>query len=128
MFYIWTIALNCTEYKILCLFRFPKNGIVLYAELYDQGRELLEKESGISTLVPILGLLQVTGEQDVQAAYNSETDNKEQLHKNDERNYVQEYTKHGRLVVYGDSNCIDDSHLQKRMYYRKNVENMKIYP
>lgn len=24
----------------------------------------------------------------------------------------------GRLVVYGDSNCIDDSHLQKCMYYK----------
>lgn len=25
-------------------------------------------------------------------------------------------TMPGRLVVYGDSNCIDDSHLQKCMY------------
>lgn len=105
---------------ILYLFRFPKDGIILYAELYDQGQELLEKESGIPTLVPILGLLQVISEKDVEMAQNDKINNIVQANQNDEKNYVKEQiSTSGRLVVYGDSNCIDDSHLQKCMYYKK---------
>jgi len=90
----------------------------LYAELYDQGQELLEKESGIATLVPILGLLQVTNEKDVEMAHNAKIE--VQADQNSKKNYVKEQTStSGRLVVYGDSNCIDDSHLQKCMYYKR---------
>lgn len=39
---------------------------------------------------------------------------------NNEKNHVKKQTNtSGRLVVYGDSNCIDDSHLQKCMFYKK---------
>ncbi|CAL1681030.1 unnamed protein product [Lasius platythorax] len=108
------------------LIRFPKDGIILYAELHDQGQEFLEKESGTSTLVPILGLLQVTSEKlvsslytAVEAAYNDETNNKASANKNNKENHVKKQTSTmpGRLVVYGDSNCIDDSHLQKSCFW-----------
>lgn len=99
--------------NIVHLFRFPKDGVVLYAELLDQGQELLlEKETGIATLVPILGLLQIASAKD-------ENSNIIQQGKdNEEKDYVKEQTKPGRLVVYGDSNCIDDRSLQKCTYCR----------
>ncbi|XP_071579996.1 membrane-bound transcription factor site-1 protease isoform X1 [Temnothorax nylanderi] len=103
------------------LTRFPKGGIVLYAELYDQGQELLEKESGIPKLVPILGLLQVTSEKNVEMTHNDNINNEvDQADQNDEKQNddVKEQTStSGRLVVYGDSNCIDDSHLQKACFW-----------
>jgi len=98
------------------MFRFPKDGIILYAELYDQGQELLEKEKGTSVLVPILGLLQLISKKDIKESYKDEINN--QIPQA-EKNNVEEQTTSGRLVVYGDSNCIDDSHLQKRMCYEK---------
>lgn len=101
--------------------RFPKDGIILYAELHDQGQEFLEKESGTSTLVPILGLLQITSEK-VASSYDTEVVYKtynEPANKNDKKSYVEKQTNimPGRLVVYGDSNCIDDSHLQKSCFW-----------
>ncbi|KAG5320863.1 MBTP1 protease, partial [Acromyrmex heyeri] len=99
------------------LTRFPKDGIVLYADLYDQGQELLEKKSGISTLVPILGLLQVTNENDVEVAFNVKFHNEIQADQNGEKNVKDQTSMSGRLVVYGDSNCIDDSHLQKSCFW-----------
>lgn len=101
------------------LTRFPKDGIVLYAELYDQGQELLEKESGILKLVPILGLLQVTSEKDIEMAHNDKINNEvDTANDNSEKNHVKKQTStSGRLVVYGDSNCIDDSHLQKSCFW-----------
>lgn len=95
--------------------RFPKDGIVLYAELHDQGQELLEKEKKASALVPILGLLQSTNSEETDESYKNQIDNQTPQ---TERSNVKEQTRStpGRLVVYGDSNCIDDSHLQKRTY------------
>lgn len=102
-------------------YRFPKDGVILYAELQDQGREfLLEKESGTPNLVPILGLLQVTSENAVKVTHNDEThDQVAQTDERQEKNRAKERMSNvlpGRLVVYGDSNCIDDSHLQKCMH------------
>lgn len=103
-------------------FRFPKNGVVLYAELQDQGREfVLEKESGTLTLAPILGLFQVSSENAVDATRNDDDETDDRVGPTDERqekNRAKERTSTtpGRLVVYGDSNCIDDSHLQKCTY------------
>ncbi|XP_011879959.1 PREDICTED: membrane-bound transcription factor site-1 protease [Vollenhovia emeryi] len=100
------------------LTRFPKDGIVLYAELYDQGQELLEKESGVLKLVPILGLLQVTSKKDVKMTHNKINNEIGQADQNDEKHHAKEQTStSGRLVVYGDSNCIDDSHLQKSCFW-----------
>ncbi|EFN76885.1 membrane-bound transcription factor site-1 protease [Harpegnathos saltator] len=105
------------------LARFPKDGVILYAELQDQGREfLLEKESGAPTLVPILGLLQVTNENDVEATHSKGESNDQIVQtdvRQEEKNRAKEQTSTtpGRLVVYGDSNCIDDSHLQKSCFW-----------
>lgn len=89
--------------------------------MYDQGQELLEKESGILKLVPILGLLQVTSEKDVEMAHNDKINNEvDTADENNEKDQIKKQTStSGRLVVYGDSNCIDDSHLQKCMYKKK---------
>ncbi|EZA58379.1 hypothetical protein DMN91_005650 [Ooceraea biroi] len=98
------------------LIRFPKDGFILYAELHDQGQELLEKEKGTATLVPILGLLPVTNKKDVGESYKGEINNEiPQTEKNNVKE--QAGTTPGRLVVYGDSNCIDDSHLQKPCFW-----------
>lgn len=103
-------------------FRFPKDGTILYAELDDQGHELVKKEPGIPALVPILGLLQVSGKNDVKTTNHDGINNEiKQADQNEEKTYVKEQTMAGRLVVYGDSNCIDDNHLQKRVYYRNGV-------
>lgn len=78
---------------------------------------------GVPKLVPILGLLQVTTEKDVEMTHNDKTNNEiDQADQNSEKNHVKEQAStSGRLVVYGDSNCIDDSHLQKCMYYKEKI-------
>lgn len=70
------------------LFRFPQSNssYVLYRDLKDQGEEFLKLKQIDSTQVPILGLHQVM--------INGEHES-------------------GRVVVYGDSNCLDSSHIQK---------------
>ncbi|CAK9813875.1 Membrane-bound transcription factor site-1 protease [Anthophora quadrimaculata] len=101
--------------------RFPKDGVILYAELHDQGQELLlESESRSTLAVPILGLFQTNGNKGNKEIYNDNYSNniiaeKENMEKNnikDQANIVS-----GRIVVYGDSNCIDDSHLQKPCFW-----------
>ncbi|XP_003696264.1 membrane-bound transcription factor site-1 protease [Apis florea] len=101
--------------------RFPKDGVILYAELHDQGQELLlESESKSTMAVPILGLLQTNNHMNMKEIYNdnysnnmiSEKENMEKSNMKDQVNIVP-----GRIVVYGDSNCIDDSHLQKPCFW-----------
>lgn len=90
---------------------------MLYTELYDQGKELLlEKDPGAPTLVPILGLLQVKSENDVKVKHDEAKEI--MLTDENEKNRVKEQASAtpGRLVVYGDSNCLDDSHIQNCMY------------
>ncbi|KAK0161115.1 hypothetical protein PV327_009627 [Microctonus hyperodae] len=88
--------------------RFPEDGIVLYFELHDQGEELLtDKSSDLLSLVPIIGLLQTK----IQLS-SKETDIDENIDGFEEGN-EQKTINGGRIVVYGDSNCIDDSHIKK---------------
>jgi len=56
--------------------------------------------------------------------HNDKIDNEvDQADQNSDKYHIKEQTNtSGRLVVYGDSNCIDDSHLQKCMYYKKDVK------
>lgn len=63
---------------------FPESGVLIKKELKDQGREVLGEPDTTTQEVPILGLFQTT---------------------------VNE--KSGKVIVYGDSNCLDNSHLQK---------------
>lgn len=105
-------------------FRFPKEGVVLSVELKDQGHELLSEDDTKQTeLVPILGLLQTRSHVIVNRRYDViEDDLPNEIDGNEPK---KEKRSPGRLVVYGDSNCIDDSHQQKRDYtfylYRSNV-------
>lgn len=99
--------------------RFPKDGVIIYVELHDQGQELLlESESRSTMAVPILGLFQTTDHNGIKEVFNDSHNSKIALGKeNIEKNNMKDQANivPGRIVVYGDSNCIDDSHLQKRM-------------
>nr|XP_050867945.1 membrane-bound transcription factor site-1 protease isoform X2 [Vespula vulgaris] len=101
--------------------RFPQDGVLLYAKLRDQGQEfLLETETGSSKLVPILGLLQTKRYDSAKENYNiKDNDIKDFEEEFPEENHEKERVNDmpGRLVVYGDSNCIDDSHLQKPCFW-----------
>lgn len=66
------------------IIRFPSKGVLVSKSLNDQGADVLEQPDAPAELVPVLGLYQ-TG-----------------------------VTKRaGTVVVYGDSNCLDNSHMQK---------------
>ncbi|XP_032813570.1 membrane-bound transcription factor site-1 protease [Petromyzon marinus] len=67
--------------------RFPKDGIVITQTLKDQGMDVLRQEAYTVEGVPILGLYQASGD------------------------------GAGRIVLYGDSNCLDDSHRQKDCFW-----------
>ncbi|XP_072554740.1 membrane-bound transcription factor site-1 protease isoform X2 [Paramormyrops kingsleyae] len=67
--------------------RFPEDGIVIAKTLKDQGLEVLKQETAVVDNVPILGLYQTPSEGG------------------------------GRIGLYGDSNCIDDSHRQKDCFW-----------
>ncbi|XP_018320423.1 membrane-bound transcription factor site-1 protease isoform X2 [Agrilus planipennis] len=74
--------------------KFPPEGLLISKKLKDQGRKLLgaESESELKHEVPILGLLQTKA---------SDTS--------------------GRVAVYGDSNCLDTSHLERPCYWMLNA-------
>lgn len=67
---------------------FPEEGILLSAELEDQGAQILGESDSNKYKVPILGLLQTKSPRGG-----------------------------GRVIVYGDSNCIDTSHSEISCYW-----------
>ena len=64
--------------------QFPSDGIVVYEKLKNQGHEVITGESKSQEKVPVLGLYEPTIDKGG-----------------------------GRVVLYGDSNCFDNSHMQK---------------
>ncbi|XP_035231540.1 membrane-bound transcription factor site-1 protease-like [Stegodyphus dumicola] len=70
------------------LARFPKNGLVVSQTLNNQGMEVLKGQADRVSKVPILGLYQTS-----------------------------HHTSAGRIVVYGDSNCLDTAHMQKDCFW-----------
>lgn len=68
--------------------KFPKQGILISRNLKDQGNEVVNGEVKLVESVPILGLYQTTM-----------------------------YATSGRVVLYGDSNCLDNSHMQKDCFW-----------
>lgn len=73
--------------------KFPQAGVLVARKLRDQGIQVLtDVENKEKYKIPILGLLQSTA-----------TD------------------KSGRIVVYGDSNCIDGSHNEQPCYWMLNA-------
>lgn len=81
------------------LLKFPESGVVVSRSLKDQGLEILDSDAdSVSNTVPILGLLQSRpNEVEVDDATTEKIFS----------------SPSGRVVVYGDSNCLDNSHLQK---------------
>uniref|UniRef100_T1J4A8 Membrane-bound transcription factor site-1 protease n=1 Tax=Strigamia maritima TaxID=126957 RepID=T1J4A8_STRMM len=68
--------------------RFPSDGVVITQTLKNQGQEVLKGEAESVNNVAILGLYQTTTKKDA-----------------------------GRIVLYGDSNCLDNSHMQKDCFW-----------
>ena len=62
---------------------FPSDGIVIKQKLNHQGNEVVTGETKIEEDVAVLGLYQVPG------------------------------PTSGRIVLYGDSNCLDNAHMEK---------------
>lgn len=83
--------------------KFPESGVVISRSLKDQGLEILDSDAdSISSSVPILGLLQSRpNEVEVDESTTEKTLS----------------SPSGRVVVYGDSNCLDNSHLQKDCFW-----------
>ncbi|XP_076111687.1 membrane-bound transcription factor site-1 protease-like [Mytilus galloprovincialis] len=69
--------------------KFPSDGILITQNLKDQGHEVLKGESKSVDTVPILGIHQTS---------SGGPDS-------------------GRVALYGDSNCLDNSHMQKDCYW-----------
>lgn len=73
---------------------FPEHGVLLSAQLKDQGCQIMSGEASESTTtytVPVLGLLQTDGET---KDYSNDT--------------LEGKPKAGRVVVYGDSSCLEN--------------------
>ncbi|XP_048966597.1 membrane-bound transcription factor site-1 protease isoform X2 [Canis lupus dingo] len=84
----FTLANHDMYYASGCsIAKFPEDGIVITQTFKDQGLEVLKQETAVVENVPILGLYQIPVEGG------------------------------GRIVLYGDSNCLDDSHRQKDCFW-----------
>ncbi|EPY81783.1 membrane-bound transcription factor site-1 protease preproprotein [Camelus ferus] len=84
----FTLANHDMYYASGCsIAKFPEDGIVITQTFKDQGLEVLKQEVAMVENVPILGLYQIPAEGG------------------------------GRIVLYGDSNCLDDSHRQKDCFW-----------
>ena len=68
------------------LLRFPSDGVIVKQTLNDQGYEVTAGKTKTVSDVPIMGLYQTTTDEG------------------------------GRIVLYGDSNCLDGAPLQRGMY------------
>lgn len=80
------------------LAQFPQEGTVIRKNLNDYAKEMLEAETESVPDIPILGLLQTRS-----GAAENMIDGGQ--------------SHNGRLVVYGDSNCLDNSHMQKDCFW-----------
>ncbi|XP_044021354.1 membrane-bound transcription factor site-1 protease [Aphidius gifuensis] len=90
--------------------KFPDDGTLLHVKLHDQGDDILTgKDTGQLNYVPVLGFYQTKYEfidENKQEYIDNTNDNKEKI-----GTLLDNLP--GRLVIYGDSNCIDDAHLKK---------------
>lgn len=68
--------------------KFPSSGTLITKTLKDQGNEVIKSESHTTQDVPILGLYQTSVK-----------------------------PESGRVALYGDSNCLDNSHMQKDCFW-----------
>ena len=70
--------------------KFPAEGMIIREDLKNQGHEVIMGSTLAAPRVPILGLHQVRSMLDSGVEVSG-----------------------GRVALYGDSNCLDNSHLQK---------------
>lgn len=75
------------------------------------GQEVLEGESTNAELVAIMGFYQTQGSNEVPTQHELLAHNS--LSQEEEGTSRPTLTSAGRIVVYGDSNCADNSHMQK---------------
>ena len=70
--------------------KFPTEGVIIREDLKNQGHEVITGNTVAAAQVPVLGLHQVRNVMEAGVEVNG-----------------------GRVALYGDSNCLDNSHLQK---------------
>jgi len=82
----------CTVYYAsgTSISKFPAEGMVIREDLKNQGHEVITGNTVATAQVPILGFHQVQNVMESGVEING-----------------------GRVALYGDSNCLDNSHLQK---------------
>ena len=73
--------------------KFPSDGLVIMESLKDQGHEVIKGEALGAKGIAVLGMYQTKGLEDA--------------------NDLRKASPGGRIALYGDSNCLDNSHLQK---------------
>jgi membrane-bound transcription factor site-1 protease len=78
--------------------KFPAEGLVITDTLKDQGHEVIKGESLAALEVAILGLHQTKPAPDETGEWTGPSTG-------------------GRIALYGDSNCLDSSHLQKECFW-----------
>jgi len=91
------------------LARFPSDGTQVWRSLKDQGEEVLEGDPTDPELVSIMGLYQTQGQLKIEVPSENSLNHEEEA--------VQVATTGGRIIVYGDSNCLDNSHMQKDCFW-----------
>ncbi|KAK3868639.1 hypothetical protein Pcinc_025981 [Petrolisthes cinctipes] len=107
------------------LAQFPHHGTVIRKTLNDHAKEMLEAETESVQDVPILGLLQTQmagsvseegGDRGGGGGGGGAATGGQQQQQQQQKQHHQQGGP-GRVVVYGDSNCLDNSHLQKDCFW-----------
>lgn len=125
------------------LINFPQDNssILIERDLHDQGKEILNGEENTKTRYSsvILGMLQVNGsnflipKDELENPKNSVLNkrillNDREIDDNlienesnpeikEDKPVVENKSKSGRIVVYGDSNCLDSTHIEKPCFW-----------
>ena len=88
---VWSLILLTVYYASgTSISKFPADGVIIREDLKNQGHEVITGNTLAAAKVPILGLHQVRNMLETGVEVNG-----------------------GRVALYGDSNCLDNSHLQK---------------
>ncbi|XP_077301788.1 membrane-bound transcription factor site-1 protease [Arctopsyche grandis] len=100
---------------------FPLHGVLVSTALKDQGKQILVLENSEAKnqnakeeilQVPILGLLQTN----LYNLYNDVQPSENITYPNQTLTLIHK-RQSGRLAIYGDSNCLDSSHLEKACFW-----------
>ncbi|KAK4019943.1 hypothetical protein OUZ56_001941 [Daphnia magna] len=98
------------------LTKFPADGVKVWRTLKDQGQEVLEGEStGGGELVALMGFYQTQSSNEFATSHEALIRNS--ISQEDDITLRPTLASSGRIVVYGDSNCADNSHMQKDCFW-----------